>query len=221
MKIDVLSIFPNMFLPMKESIMGKAIEKKIIEFNVVDFRNFTKNKHNNVDDTVYGGGQGMLLTPQPIIDAVESTNIDNARVILIDPAGQKFDQKKAEELAKEDHLIFIAGHYEGFDERIRSVVTDEISLGDFIITGGELGALVVIDATTRLLENTLGHTESAKDDSFSTGLLEYPQYTRPAKFRDMNVPDVLMSGHHLNIENWKRKEISAVRRLKLVQYNLL
>jgi tRNA (guanine37-N1)-methyltransferase len=209
MRIDVLSIFPNMFAPMRESIMGKVIDRGLVDFNVIDFRDYTENKHHNVDDVIYGGGQGMLLMPQPIfsaMDEVEKQAGNRGRVILLDPAGKTFNQAMAEELAKEEHLTFIAGHYEGYDERIRELVTDEISLGDFVLTGGELGAMVVIDATVRLLDEALGDEMSAVDDSFSTGLLEYPQYTRPAEFRGMAVPDVLMSGHHANIAKWRKKE---------------
>ncbi|TYC50077.1 tRNA (guanosine(37)-N1)-methyltransferase TrmD [Weissella muntiaci] len=222
MRIDVLSIFPNMFAPMRESIIGKTVERGLVDFNVVDFRDYTNNRHNNVDDVVYGGGQGMLLTPQPIFDAmdhVKESAGDFGRVILLDPAGKPFNQKMAEELAQEEHLTFIAGHYEGYDERIRTLVTDEISLGDFVLTGGELGAMVVIDATVRLLEDALGDDMSAVDDSFSTGLLEYPQYTRPADFRGMLVPDVLMSGHHGNIAIWRKKE--SLRRTYLRRPDLL
>jgi tRNA (guanine37-N1)-methyltransferase len=222
MRIDVLSIFPNMFAPMRESIMGKVIERGLVDFNVVDFRDYTTNKHHNVDDVVYGGGQGMLLMPQPIFDAIEHVEKEagnRGRVILLDPAGRTFNQKVAEELAQEEHLTFIAGHYEGYDERIRELVTDEISLGDFVLTGGELGAMVVIDATVRLLDEALGDNMSAVDDSFSTGLLEYPQYTRPADFRGMEVPDVLLSGHHANIETWRKKE--SLRRTYLRRPDLL
>lgn len=222
MRIDVLSLFSNMFTPMRESIIGKTIERGLVDFKVTDFRDYTDNKHNKVDDEIYGGGQGMLLMPQPIfdaMDAIESEAGSRGRVILMDPAGKTFNQEMAEELAKEDHLTFIAGHYEGYDERIRDLVTDEISLGDFVLTGGELGAMVVIDATVRLLDEALGDQMSAVDDSFSTGLLEYPQYTRPADFRGMKVPDVLMSGHHANIAKWKKKE--ALRRTYLRRPDLL
>ncbi|KRN24003.1 tRNA (guanine-N1-)-methyltransferase [Weissella confusa] len=211
-----------MFTPMRESIIGKTIERGLVDFKVTDFRDYTDNKHNKVDDEIYGGGQGMLLMPQPIfdaMDAIESEAGSRGRVILMDPAGKTFNQEMAEELAKEDHLTFIAGHYEGYDERIRDLVTDEISLGDFVLTGGELGAMVVIDATVRLLDEALGDQMSAVDDSFSTGLLEYPQYTRPADFRGMKVPDVLMSGHHANIAKWKKKE--ALRRTYLRRPDLL
>lgn len=213
MRIDVLSLFPNMFAPMRESIIGKTVERGLVDFNVTDFRNYTDNKHHKVDDEIYGGGQGMLLMPQPLfdaMDAVEKEAGNRGRVILMDPAGKTFNQSIAEELAKEEHLMIIAGHYEGYDERIRTLVDDEISLGDFVLTGGELGAMTVIDATVRLLDEALGDERSAVDESFSTGLLEYPQYTRPADFRGLKVPDVLLSGHHANIAKWKHKE--ALRR---------
>lgn len=213
MRIDVLSLFPNMFAPMRESIIGKTVERGLVDFNVTDFRNYTDNKHHKVDDEIYGGGQGMLLMPQPLfdaMDAVEKEAGNRGRVILMDPAGKTFNQSIAEELAKEEHLTIIAGHYEGYDERIRTLVDDEVSLGDFVLTGGELGAMTVIDATVRLLDEALGDERSAVDESFSTGLLEYPQYTRPADFRGLKVPDVLLSGHHANIAKWKHKE--ALRR---------
>lgn len=213
MRIDVLSLFPNMFAPMRESIIGKTVERGLVDFNVTDFRDYTENKHHKVDDEIYGGGQGMLLMPQPLfdaMDAVEKEAGNRGRVILMDPAGKTFNQSIAEELAKEEHLTIIAGHYEGYDERIRTLVDDEISLGDFVLTGGELGAMTVIDATVRLLDEALGDERSAVDESFSTGLLEYPQYTRPADFRGLKVPDVLLSGHHANIAKWKHKE--ALRR---------
>jgi tRNA (guanine37-N1)-methyltransferase len=213
MRIDVLSLFPNMFAPMRESIIGKTVERGLVDFNVTDFRDYTENKHHKVDDEIYGGGQGMLLMPQPLfdaMDAVEKAAGNRGRVILMDPAGKTFNQPMAEELAKEEHLTIIAGHYVGYDERIRSLVDDEISLGDFVLTGGELGAMVVVDATVRLLDEALGDDRSAVDESFSTGLLEYPQYTRPADFRGLKVPDVLLSGHHANIATWKQKE--ALRR---------
>ncbi len=180
---------------------------------MTDFRDYTTNKQRHVDDTPYGGGAGMLLQAQPIYDALDAIAAKNdglGKVILLDPAGRKFDQKVAEELSQEKHLTFICGHYEGYDERIRERVTDEISLGDFVLTGGELGAMVVIDATVRLLPDVLGNRESALGDSFSMGLLEYPQYTRPADFRGMKVPEVLTSGNHQKIAEWRNKE--ALRR---------
>lgn len=211
MKIDVMTLFPRMFEgPMTESIIGKAIENEKLSLNVVNFRDYSDNKHNHVDDYPYGGGAGMLLKAQPIFDAYdeiqEKAPETKKRVILLDPAGEPFNQKKAEELAEAEHLVFICGHYEGYDERIRTLVTDEISLGDYVLTGGELGAMVVIDATVRLLPEVLGNEESAETDSFSTGLLEHPQYTRPASYRGMDVPEVLMSGNHKRIAEWKEKE---------------
>lgn len=214
MKIDILSLFPEMFKgPLTQSIVGKAIEKQLLDVEVTDFRDYTTNKQRHVDDTPYGGGAGMLLQTQPIYDALDAIAAKNdglGKVILLDPVGRKFDQKVAEELSQEKHLTFICGHYEGYDERIRERVTDEISLGDFVLTGGELGAMVVIDATVRLLPDVLGNRESALGDSFSMGLLEYPQYTRPADFRGMKVPEVLTSGNHQKIAEWRNKE--ALRR---------
>lgn len=214
MKIDILSLFPEMFKgPLTQSIVGKAIEKQLLDVEVTDFRDYTTNKQRHVDDTPYGGGAGMLLQAQPIYDALDAIAAKNdglGKVILLDPVGRKFDQKVAEELSQEKHLTFICGHYEGYDERIRERVTDEISLGDFVLTGGELGAMVVIDATVRLLPDVLGNRESALGDSFSMGLLEYPQYTRPADFRGMKVPEVLTSGNHQKIAEWRNKE--ALRR---------
>ena len=215
MKIDVLTLFPRMFQgPLTESIIGKAIGKDLLQVNVMNFRDYTENKHQNVDDYPYGGGAGMLLTAQPIFSAIDAVNekspYTKKRVILLDPAGVPFTQSVAEELAEEEHLVFICGHYEGYDERIRTLVTDEISLGDYVLTGGELGAMVMIDATVRLLPEVLGNDQSAETDSHSTGLLEHPQYTRPAEYRGMKVPDVLISGNHKKIKEWQDKE--SIRR---------
>ncbi|MGV4964419.1 tRNA (guanosine(37)-N1)-methyltransferase TrmD [Priestia aryabhattai] len=210
MKIDVLSLFPSMFDGVfGESILKKAQEKNAVELNVVNFREYSTNKHQNVDDYPYGGGAGMVLTPQPIFDAVEklTETAKKPRVILLCPQGERYTQAKAEELAAEEHLIFICGHYEGYDERIREqLVTDEISIGDYVLTGGELGAMVVIDSVVRLLPDVLGNNHSAVQDSHSTGLLEHPHYTRPADFRGLAVPEVLMSGNHKKIEQWRQKE---------------
>ncbi|SIP93106.1 tRNA (guanosine(37)-N1)-methyltransferase TrmD [Priestia flexa] len=209
MKIDVLSLFPSMFEGVfGESILKKAQEKQAVELNVVNFREYSANKHQNVDDYPYGGGAGMVLTPQPIFDAVDALTKDSKpRVVLLCPQGERYTQKKAEELVQEEHLIFVCGHYEGYDERIREhVVTDEISIGDYVLTGGELGAMVVIDSVVRLLPGVLGNQDSAVKDSHSTGLLEHPHYTRPADFRGFKVPDVLMSGDHQKIAAWREKE---------------
>ena len=211
MRIDVLTLFPRMFEgPLGESIIGKAREKGLLEINVSNFRDYSDNKHQTVDDYPYGGGAGMLLKVQPVYDNIkaieEATPETKKRVILLDPAGKPFDQKRAEEFSTEAHLVFICGHYEGYDERIRSLVTDEVSLGDYVLTGGELGAMVMIDATVRLLPEVLGNQTSAQTDSHSTGLLEHPQYTRPAEFKGMKVPEVLMNGNHKLIEQWQLKE---------------
>ena len=224
MKIDILTLFPRMFEgPLTESIIGKAIDKKLLNVTVRNFRDYSENKHRNVDDYPYGGGAGMLLTAQPIFSGLDAIEVENPatkkRVILLDPAGVPFTQKLAEELSEESHLVFICGHYEGYDERIRTLVTDEISLGDFVLTGGELGAMVLIDAAVRLLPEVLGNEESAKTDSHSTGLLEHPQYTRPVEFRGMKVPDVLISGNHKKIAEWQEKE--SLRRTYLRRPDML
>ncbi|WP_433615776.1 tRNA (guanosine(37)-N1)-methyltransferase TrmD [Paenibacillus cellulositrophicus] len=213
MRVDVLTLFPEMLDGVfRTSILGKAQEKGIISLHTVNFRDYSGNKHGTVDDTPYGGGGGMVLKPEPIFAAVEDL-LENAghqakpRVILMCPQGETFSQKKAEEFAKEEHLIFICGHYEGYDERIREhLITDELSIGDYVLTGGELPAAVVIDAVSRLLPGVLGNETSAVTDSFSTGLLEYPHYTRPVEFRGWKVPDMLLSGHHANIEAWRREQ---------------
>ncbi|MFS0778665.1 tRNA (guanosine(37)-N1)-methyltransferase TrmD [Neobacillus sp. 3P2-tot-E-2] len=225
MKIDVLTLFPEMFSGvLGHSILHKAAEKSAVQYNVVNFRDYADNKHQTVDDYPYGGGAGMVLKAQPLFDAVaalkEQAESDRTRVILLCPQGKTYDQKTAEELAQEEHLIFVCGHYEGYDERIREhVVTDEISIGDYVLTGGELGAMVVIDSVVRLLPEVLGNQESHMKDSFSTGLLEHPHYTRPSDFRGMKVPEVLLQGNHKLIEEWRNKE--ALRRTLLRRPDLL
>lgn len=207
-----------MFTPLESSIVGKAVEKGLLDIRYHNFRdNAEKARH--VDDEPYGGGQGMLLRAQPIYDTIDKIDANNPRVILLDPAGKTFNQSYAEELAQEDELIFICGHYEGYDERIKQLVTDEISLGDFVLTGGELAAMTMVDATVRLIPNVIGKEASHQDDSFSSGLLEYPQYTRPYDFRGMTVPDVLMSGHHENIRRWRLEE--SLRKTYLRRPDLL
>ena len=205
MKIDILTLFPEMFAPLEHSIVGKAKEKGLLDIRYHNFREHAE-KARHVDDEPYGGGQGMLLRAQPIFDTIEKIDAKNPRVILLDPAGRRFDQAFAEELAREEELIFICGHYEGYDERIKTLVTDEVSLGDFVLTGGELAAMTMVDATVRLIPEVIGKEASHQDYSFSSGLLEYPQYTRPYDFRGMTVPDVLMSGHHENIRKWRLYE---------------
>lgn len=216
MKIHVLSLFPDMFTGVfGASILKKAQEKGAVELAVTDIREFSENKHKQVDDYPYGGGAGMVLKPEPMFNAVETiTEGRKPRIILMCPQGERFTQKKAEELAQEEDLVFLCGHYEGYDERIREhLVTDEISIGDFVLTGGELPAMTVIDAVVRLLPGVLGQADSHIQDSFSTGLLEHPHYTRPADFRGMKVPDVLLSGNHAKIDEW-REEQSFLRTLQ-------
>ncbi|MFJ7824976.1 tRNA (guanosine(37)-N1)-methyltransferase TrmD [Psychrobacillus sp. NPDC096623] len=211
MNIHILSLFPEMFSGVfNSSILKKAQEKNEVGINVVNFRDYAGNKHHQVDDYPYGGGAGMVLKPEPIFSAVEALPPSQGatrRIILLCPQGERFTQKKAEELAQEEELVFICGHYEGYDERIREhLVTDEISIGDFVLTGGELAAMTVVDSVVRLLPNVLGNAESHEKDSFSTGLLEHPHYTRPVEFRGFKVPEVLMSGNHAAIEKWRKEQ---------------
>jgi len=218
MKIDVLTLFPEMFDGVfGASILGKAKEKGIVSLQAINFRAYSNNKHNTVDDYPYGGGGGMVLKPEPVFAAVDQLMSEadvRPRVILMCPQGAPFTQQKAEELAKEQHLVLICGHYEGYDERIREhLVTDELSIGDYVLTGGEIPAMTVIDSVVRLLPGVLGNETSAVTDSYSTGLLEHPHYTRPAEFRGWEVPDVLISGHHANIEVWRREQ-SLLRTLQ-------
>jgi tRNA (guanine37-N1)-methyltransferase len=208
MKIDVLTLFPAMFAgPLDESIIKRARKKGLLDLKVHDLRDWTHDRHRTVDDRPFGGGPGMLMKPEPIFEAVESLRRDGTKVILLSPAGRKFDQQIAQDLAEQKDLLLVTGHYEGFDERLRqSLADDELSIGDYVLTNGALPAMVVIDAVTRLLPDVLGDDESSRDESFSHGLLEYPQYTRPAEFRGMKVPDVLMSGNHAEIEKWRHEQ---------------
>jgi tRNA (guanine37-N1)-methyltransferase len=211
MKIDVLTLFPEMFEGVfGASILGKAKEKGLVSLQAVNFRNYSNNKHNTVDDYPYGGGGGMVLKPEPVFAAVEDLQVEpdvKPRVILMCPQGESFSQRKAEELSKESHLVLICGHYEGYDERIREyLVTDELSIGDYVLTGGEIPAMAVIDSVVRLLPGVLGNETSAVTDSYSTGLLEHPHYTSPPEFRGWCVPDILVSGHHAKIEAWRREQ---------------
>ena len=215
MKIDVLSLFPEMFEGvLHSSIMKKAQANEAVTFEVTDFRDYSTDKHHKVDDYPYGGGAGMVLKPEPIFAAVEALSEGlekRPRIILMCPQGERFTQKKAEELSAEEHVIFICGHYEGYDERIRQhLVTDELSIGDFVLTGGEIAAMAVIDSVVRLLPNVLGNADSPVLDSFSMGLLEHPQYTRPASFNGLDVPEVLLSGNHGKVDQW-REEQSLLR----------
>jgi tRNA (guanine37-N1)-methyltransferase len=220
MRIDVLTLFPEMFEGVFDSsILGKARERGLVSLSTLNFRAFATNKHQTVDDMPYGGGGGMVLKPEPIFGAVAHLlagreQAPKPRIVLMCPQGEPFTQRKARELAAESHLILICGHYEGYDERIREhLVTDELSIGDYVLTGGELPAMVVIDAVVRLLPGVLGNENSAVTDSFSDGLLEYPHYTRPPEFQGWRVPDVLLSGHHEEIRKWRRRQ-SLIRTLQ-------
>ncbi|NJH85884.1 tRNA (guanosine(37)-N1)-methyltransferase TrmD [Staphylococcus agnetis] len=216
MRVDYLTLFPEMFEGvLNASILKRAREKQILQTRTINFRDYANNKHNQVDDYPYGGGQGMVLKPEPIFNAMRDLDTtEHTRVILMTPQGRRFDQQQAESLAKADHLVFICGHYEGYDERIReTLVTDEFSVGDFVLTGGELPAMVMTDAIVRLIPEVLGNQVSHEDDSFSSGLLEYPQYTRPRTFEGHDVPDVLLSGNHAHIEKWRREQ-SLIRTLE-------
>ncbi|UCG58597.1 MAG: tRNA (guanosine(37)-N1)-methyltransferase TrmD [Phycisphaerales bacterium] len=223
-RIDVLTLFPDAFeSPLNCSILKRAQENGIVEIAIGNIRDFAKNKHGSVDDKPYGGGPGMVMMPGPVFDCFEHVrklSAQEPRVILLTPQGQRFDQAKAAELSSEERLILIAGKYEGFDERIRlGLGAEQISIGDYVINGGELAAMVVIDAIVRLLPGALGDEDSHKDDSFSAGLLEYPQYTRPEVFRDMKVPDILLSGDHGKIAQWRREQ--ALERTKRWRPDLL
>lgn len=208
MKIDVLTLFPAMFAgPLDESIVQRARKNGVLELTVHNLRDYTHDRHKTVDDRPFGGGPGMLLKPEPIFEAVENLGREKTRVILLSPAGRKFDQAIARELALQEHLLMICGSYEGFDERIREhLADDDLSIGDYVLTNGALPAMVIIDAVTRLLPGVLGDDESSLDESFSRELLEYPHYTRPADFRGMKVPDVLLSGNHAEIARWRAEQ---------------
>ena len=200
MQFDVLTLFPEMFEPLNESIIGRAKEKGLININLINIRDFSKNKHKKVDDTPYGGGAGMVMVPDVVYDAYKSLDSKDAKVIYMSPQGQKLNQKKVVELSKEKHIILLCGHYEGIDQRvIDEIVDEEISIGDYVLTGGELPAMIVIDSVSRYIDGVL-KDDSTKEESFSEGLLEYPQYTRPEIFNGKQVPEVLLSGHHENIE---------------------
>jgi tRNA (guanine37-N1)-methyltransferase len=208
MKIDVLTLFPAMFAgPLDESIIMRARKSGLLDLKIHQLRDWTHDKHKTVDDKPFGGGPGMLLKPEPIFEAVESLKREGTKVILLSPSGRKFDQKIAQELAQEKDLLLVTGHYEGFDERIRETLADdELSIGDYVLTNGALPAMVVIDAMVRLLPGVLGDDDSSREESFSHGLLEYPQWTRPADFRGLKVPEVLLNGNHAEIEKWRREQ---------------
>ena len=206
MKIDIITLFPEMFDKVfTTSIIKRAIDNEKVSINLINFRDFSNDPHNHVDDTPYGGGSGMVLRCEPIFAAVESVKTDESKVILLTPSGTPYNQKKAYELTTEGHLIIICGHYEGFDERIRTLADYEISIGDYVLTGGEIPAMVVVDSVVRLLPGVIKES-SHLEDSFNDNLLDYPTYTKPADFRGMKVPDVLLSGNHQEIAKWRREE---------------
>lgn len=219
MKISILTLFPNMFEGVfSESIIKRAIEEKKLQIEIINFRDYTNDPHNKVDDTPYGGGAGMVLSCQPIFDCVESIKTEYSKVILLTPAGTPYKQKTAYSLAEEKHLIIICGHYEGFDERITTLVDYEVSLGDYVLTGGEIPAMALVDSITRLLPGVITE-ESHEFDSFNNNLLDYPTYTKPADFRGMKVPEVLLSGHHENIRKYRYEE--SLKRTKERRPDLL
>ena len=219
MRIDILTLFPSMFDGiLTESILKRAIENKIIEVNIVDFRKYSLDPHNKVDDTPYGGGAGMVLMCQPIFDCVNDLKTDGCKVIMMTPDGEVYNQKKAYDLSKEKHLIIICGHYEGFDERIRSICDMEISIGDYVLTGGEIPSMVILDSVSRLVSGVINN-ESHENDSFNKNLLDYPTYTKPRVYEGMEVPEVLLSGNHKLIEEYRLQE--QIKKTKLRRRDLL
>lgn len=222
MKFDVLTLFPEMFETLKTSIIGKAVEKKLIDINLINIRDFSENKHKKVDDTPYGGGAGMVIKPDVVYRAYQSVKEDKAKVIYLSPQGKTLNQQKVENLSKESHLILLCGHYEGIDQRVLDkIVDEEISIGDYVLTGGEIPAMVLIDSISRYVEGVL-KADSIQEESFSKGLLEYPQYTRPEIFEGESVPEILLSGHHEKIERWRKEksvEITKRKRPDLLKNN--
>lgn len=223
MQFDVLTLFPEMFEPMKQSILGRAMESQKIQINLINIRDFSKDKHKKVDDTPYGGGAGMVIRPDVVYEAYHSIKErENAKLIYLTPQGRTLDQQKVEQLSKEKQIILLCGHYEGIDERvIEELKPEEISIGDYVLTGGELPAMVVMDAVSRYVEGVLTE-ESIKEESFSHHLLEYPQYTRPERFLNREVPEILKSGHHENIHKWRQEkalEVTKQKRPDLLENN--
>ena len=206
MKFDVLTLFPEMFETLNQSILGKAQEKNLIDINLINIRDFSKDKHKKVDDTPYGGGAGMVMKADIVYDAYQSVKTPKTKLIYLTPQGKTLNQKKVEELSKEEHLVLLCGHYEGIDQRvIDKIVDEEISIGDYVLTGGEIPAMVLIDSVSRYIEGVIKN-DSTKEESFSQGLLEYPQYTRPEIFQGEKVPEILLSGHHQKIDKWRKEQ---------------
>ena len=219
MKIDILTLFPEAFAPLKTSILGRAEENDILEFNVINIRDFSKDKHKKCDDYPFGGGAGMLMTVQPLFDAINSVWTENSKIIFPSPVGKTFNVKKAQELSKFDHLIFVCGHYEGVDERIFQLFDiEQISIGDYVLTGGELPTMVIVDCVARFVDGVISK-ESLESESFANGLLEDPQYTRPQEFKGLKVPEVLVSGNHQEVEKWRQEQ--SLRRTQERRSDLL
>ena len=214
MRFDVLTLFPEMFDCLNQSIIGRAVEKELIDINLVNIRYFSNNKHKKVDDTPYGGGSGMVMMPDVVYRAFQSVKTKKAKVVYMTPQGKKLDQKKVEDLSKQEHLIILCGHYEGIDQRVLDkIVDEEISIGDYVLTGGEIPAMVLIDSVSRYVKGVLKE-DSIKEESFANGLLEYPQYTRPEAFEGEKVPDILLSGNHQNIEKWRKEKSLEITKKK-------
>ena len=214
MRFDILTLFPEMFKTLNQSVIGKAIEKELININIINIRDFSKDKHKKVDDTPYGGGAGMVIKPDVVYDAYKSVEDKNAKVIYLSPQGKTLTQEKVKSLSKEKHIILLCGHYEGIDQRVlEKIVDEEISIGDYVLTGGELPAMVLIDAVSRHIDGVISK-ESTEEESFSEGLLEYPQYTRPEIFLGEKVPEILLSGHHEKIKKWREEKSLEIKRQK-------
>ena len=214
MKFDVLTLFPEMFEGLKSSVIGKAIEKQLIQLRTINIRDFSQDKHKKVDDTPYGGGAGMIMKPDVVYNAYQAIKSQEAKVIYMSPQGKTLNQKMVEKLSKENHLIILCGHYEGIDQRVLDkIVDEEISIGDYVLTGGEIPAMVLIDSVSRYIEGVL-KKDSICEESFSNGLLEYPQYTRPETFEGEMVPEILLSGHHGNIERWRKEKSIEITKKK-------
>lgn len=212
MRLDILTLFPDMFTPLKESIIKRASDKNLVEINIIQIRDFSQDAHKKTDDIPYGGGAGMVMTPQPLYDAIQSVKTPNSYVIYLSPRGKVFNQPMARNLSKCEHLILVCGHYEGIDERIIQLCIDEeISIGDYVLTGGELPAMVLADSIIRLLDGAISQ-DSLSEESFTNNLLEYPQYTRPQNFKGLEVPEVLLSGHHANIAKWRKEKSIEITR---------
>lgn len=213
MRLDILTLFPDMFSPLKESIIKRATDKNAVELNIIQIRDFSNDAHKKTDDVPYGGGAGMVMTPQPLYDAIESVKTNDCKIIYLSPRGRVFKQEIAKDIANTcKHLILVCGHYEGIDQRVIDLFNiEELSIGDYVLTGGELPAMVVADSVIRLLDGVITNA-SLEEESFSNGLLEYPQYTRPQNFKGIEVPEVLLSGHHANIAKWRKEKSLEITR---------